>query len=100
MHEKLKNGDPSELLAFWRYYLTREHADYDLRENADGAVLKIHSCPAIRQLEKLGLIFGDDLCAVTDCLNRALCCDSPFTIALEKTGKCSCVQTLVKYASK
>ena len=39
IHEKLVAGDPSELIAWWRYYLDREGSDYTLDETADGAVL-------------------------------------------------------------
>ena len=39
LHEKLVAGDPSELLAWWRYYLDREGAEYTLEETEDGAIL-------------------------------------------------------------
>ena len=30
IHERLKNGDTSELLCFWRYYLEREKCDFTI----------------------------------------------------------------------
>ena len=44
LHEKLVSGDCSELLAWWRYYMDREGADYELEETDDGAVLTVRDC--------------------------------------------------------
>ncbi|MBR2837863.1 MAG: hypothetical protein IKE55_03695 [Kiritimatiellae bacterium] len=94
LHEKLVAGDPSELLAWWRYYLDREGADYSLEETADGAVLTVRDCPALRHLERRGIPGGKGLCAVTRILNEAFCSGSPYEIALEETGEASCRQVL------
>ena len=36
LHDRLAAGDTSELLAWWRYYMDREGADYTLEETPDG----------------------------------------------------------------
>ena len=92
LHEKLVAGDPSELLAWWRYYMDREGADYTLEETSDGAVLTVRDCPALRHLENRGVPGGKGLCLATRLLNEAFCSGSPFEIVLEETGGRSCRQ--------
>ena len=96
LHEKLVAGNPSELIAWWRYYMDREGADYSIEETPDGAVLAVRNCPAIRHLEKRAIPGGKGLCAATRILNEAFCSGSPYEIVLEETGDRSCVQTLRK----
>ncbi len=94
LHEKLVKGDPSELLAWWKYYLDREGADYSLEPTADGAVLTVRACPGLKHLERRQIPGGKGLCAATRLLNAAFCADSPFEIVLEETGEFSCRQVL------
>lgn len=94
IHEKLVAGDKSELLAWWRYYMDREGAAYTLEETADGAVLTVKDCPALRHLENRGIDGGKGLCSLTRVLNEAFCSGSPYEILLEETGGRSCRQRL------
>ena len=94
LHEKLVAGDPSELLAWWRYYMDREGADYSLEETTDGAVLTVRDCPALRHLEGRAIPGGRGLCHATRLLSEAFCSDSPFEIVVEETGGRSCRQIL------
>ena len=94
LHEKLVAGDCSELLAWWRYYMDREGADYTLEETADGAVLTVRGCPALKHLDNRSIPGGKGLCAATRILNEAFCSGSPYEIVLEETGERSCRQTL------
>ena len=94
MHEKLVAGDKSELLAWWRYYMDREGADYSLEETADGAVLTVRECPALKHLENRKIGGGKGLCVATRILNEALCSGSSYELVLEETGDRSCVQIL------
>ena len=94
LHEKLVAGDPSELIAWWRYYMDREGADYTLEETADGAVLTVRECPALKHLESRKIPGGKGLCALTRMLNEAFCSGSPYGIELEETGGKSCRQVL------
>jgi hypothetical protein len=94
LHEKLVAGDPSELLAWWRYYLDREGADYTLEETDDGVVLTVADCPALKHLENRGVPGGKGLCMATRILNEAFCSNSPYEIVLEETGDRSCRQIL------
>ena len=98
LHEKLKAGDKSELLAWWRYYMDREGADYILEETPDGAVLTVKKCPALKHLENRKIEGGKGLCSMTRILNEAFCCGSPYEIILEETGDGSCRQTLRRIA--
>ena len=98
LHEKLVAGDASELIAWWRYYMDREGADYTLETTDDGAVLTVRGCPALKHLEARKIGGGKGLCAVTRILNEAFCSGSPFEIALEETGERSCRQTLRRRA--
>ena len=94
LHEKLVAGDMSELVAWWRYYMDREGADYSLDVSGDGAVLTVRGCPALMHLEKRGIQGGKRLCMATRILNEAFCSGSPYEIVLEETGGNSCRQTL------
>ena len=94
LHEKLVAGDPSELIAWWRYYMDREGADYTLEETADGAVLTVRDCPALKHLESRAISGGTGPCAATRLINEAFCSNSPYEIVLEETGSRSCRQTL------
>ena len=96
LHEKLVAGDCSELLAWWRYYMDREGADYELVETDGGAVLTVRDCPALKHLENRSVPCGRGLCAATRLLNEAFCSNSPYDIVLEETSARSCVQTLRK----
>ena len=94
IHEKLVAGDPSELIAWWRYYLDREGSDYMLEETSDGAVLTVRDCAALKHLEKRKIPGGKGLCTATRILKEAFCSDSPFEIVLEETGEYACRQVL------
>ena len=94
LHEKLVAGDPSELIAWWRYYMDREGADYALEETADGAILTVKDCPALKHLENRKIEGGKMLCAATRLLNEAFCSGSPYEIVLDETGERSCRQVL------
>ena len=94
LHERLVAGDPSELIAWWRYYLDREGSAYTLEETADGAVLTVSDCSALKHLENRNVPGGKGLCAATRILNEAFCSGSPYEIVLEETGGSSCRQVL------
>ena len=94
LHEKLVAGNPSELIAWWRYYMDREGTDYSLEETADGAILTVKDCPALKHLENRKIGGGKMLCTATRILNEAFCSNSPYEITLEETGDRSCRQVL------
>ena len=98
IHEKLVAGDPSELIAWWRYYLDREGSAYSLEETADGAVLTVRDCAALKHLEARKIPGGKGLCTATRILNEAFCSDSPFEIVLDETGDHGCRQVLRRRA--
>lgn len=98
IHEKLMAGDPSELIAWWRYYLDREGSDYTLEETDGGAVLAIRDCAALKHLEARKIPGGKGLCGATRILNEAFCSNSPFEITLDETGERSCRQVLSRRA--
>ena len=98
LHEKLKAGDKSELLAWWRYYMDREGVDYTLEETSDGAVLTVKECPALKHLENRNIPGGKGLCSLTRILNEAFTSGSPYEIVMEETGDGSCRQTLRRIA--
>ena len=98
IHEKLVAGDPSELIAWWRYYLDREGSDYTLEETVDGAVLTVRDCAPLKHLETRKIPGGKGLCAATRILIEAFCSDSPFEIVLDETGDYGCRQVLRRRA--
>lgn len=96
IYERLQRGDSSELLCFWRYYLTREQCDFTLTENPDGtAELELRECPALRQLRKEHITDRELICYATDKLNQLWCENSPFTLTVEHLDS-GCRQILSK----
>jgi hypothetical protein len=98
IHEKLVASNPSELIAWWRYYLDREGSAYSLEETAEGAVLTVRDCAALKHLEARKIPGGKGLCTATRILNEAFCSDSPFEIVLDETGDHGCRQVLRRRA--
>ena len=95
MHEKLRQGDPTELLEFWQYFFEREHGKFTLTSTgAQCYELLVEECPAVKHVRNLGMKNLDDCCLQTQMLNAALCCDTPFNITTTKLGTCSCRQTI------
>ena len=97
MHEKLKAGDPSELVEYWRHYMEREGGAecFSLSETSDGGVvLDVKSCPARAHLAKRGVSGGEGLCELTRLFNEELVKDTPFTLDTAVAADGSCRQTL------
>lgn len=94
MHEKLKQGDPSELLEFWEYYQKREGGDFKIERAGNEIRLIVRDCPALRHLVRLEQEPDPLLCRATGIFNRALVADSPYELETTPTGPFSCIQTL------
>ena len=97
MHEKLKDGDASELVEHWRYYMEREGGVgcFDLSETPDGgAVFRVKACPARAHLAKRGIAGGEGLCELTCIFNEELVKGTPFSLETAVLADGSCVQTL------
>ena len=93
---RLRGGDTSELICFWRYYLEREKCDFTLTETGDGgAVLELRECPALRQLAKEKIDDRELMCHATLKMNEVWCAGSPYEIITEPLEK-GCRQTLKK----
>ncbi|MBO7329614.1 MAG: hypothetical protein J6W00_12685 [Lentisphaeria bacterium] len=96
IHEKLKQGDPGELLEFWEYYFKRENGDFEIEKYEDEIRLIVKDCPALRHLVKLEQEPDPILCDATRIFNDALTENTPFQISTEQTGTFSCRQILKK----
>jgi len=97
MHEKLAAGDPSELLEYWRYYMSREGGDFTIEETANGAVFSVRGCPALGHLQARKVDGGAGLCALTRLFNEELTRDTPYEI-VQSCVNGVCRQTLRKRA--
>jgi hypothetical protein len=95
----LSSGDSSELVEHWRHFLTREEGVYGIHDEDDEIVLTVEECPAVRQILKLGMTPSPYFCHQTVHVSRGMCDGTPFEIVVEKTGPCSCRQTLRKRCS-
>ena len=96
IYEGLKRGDWSELAEHWRYFMSREGADFTLAVSERELVLTVSVCPAVAQLKKLGLTPSEFFCDQTVLLNEAWCEGTPFEAVTELTGEGSCVQKIRK----
>ena len=94
MHEKLKRGDFSELVEYWKWYMDREGGDYSITKTAaDEIVFEVRRCPGCAHLERRGIAGGEGLCAATKLFNECLCEGTPFIIETE-TSSNGCRQIL------
>ena len=94
MHEGLKNNDPEELAAYWKYYFERENGVFSIEKVEDEIRLIVEDCPALRHLVKLEQEPDPLMCECTDIFNDALTEGSPYVIETRKTGIFSCTQIL------
>jgi hypothetical protein len=92
MHQKLKNGDVSELVEFWTYYYQRENGKIEIEKTPRCLKLTVHKCPAMEWLEKNGFELDRILCEATRMFNEALADGSCFSSRLEISGSNSCIQ--------
>ena len=100
IHEKLKQGDASELVEHWQYFFTREKGTFQIKETSDTIVLEVSECPAVRQLLKLGLAPSPNFCQQTILVNEALCENTPFESHTEIIGCGKCRQAIKKRGVK
>ncbi len=96
IHEKLKNGDASELIEHIRYYFDREGAVYNLEAGPDEIVLEVLECPAVKQVRALGLTLSPYFCRQTIDVNAAMCDGTPWRTSTEILGCGHCRQVFRK----
>ncbi len=99
IHEKLKNGDYSELAEYWKYYFSRENGVFELEKLHDGLKLTVKDCPALRHLVKLEQEPDHILCEATKIFNEFLTEKTPFMSTLRETGIFSCEQLITRKIS-
>lgn len=100
IHEKLKQGDASELIEHWQYFFTREKGRFEIKATPDIIVLEVSECPAVRHLLKLGLTPSAHFCHQTIMVNEAMCESTPFESQTEIIGCGKCRQTIRKRGIK
>ena len=100
IHEKLKQGDTSELIEHWQYFFTREKGGFQISETPEAVVLEVNECPAVRQLLKLGLTPSPLFCTQTILVNEAICKNTQFESKTEILGCGKCRQTIKKRGVK
>ena len=96
IHDKLAQGDASELLEHLNWFMRRENARYQLTVKEDEIVLEVFECPAIRQLKKMGVPISPHICLQTSEVNAGMCEDTPWTSKVEVLGEGHCIQTFRK----
>ena len=96
IYEVLKQGDTSELVEFWRYYLTREGGDFSIENTEHYVRLSVRKCPALCHLSALGMKCDPILCHATQLFNKTIVEDTPFAFEFHKTGDLSCEQIIKK----
>ncbi len=96
IHEKLKNGDASELVEHLNYFMNRECGEYQLDVSDDKIVMEVKCCPAVAQLQKLGLKPSKYFCGQTSKVHEAMCEGSPWHSETEILGCGRCRQTFIR----
>ena len=92
IHDKLANGDASELLEHLNWFLFREGAKYQLTVSPDEIRLEVFECPAIRHLKKLGLPISKHCCLQTSEVNAGMCENTQWDTETTVLGEGHCIQ--------
>ena len=92
IHDKLANGDASELLEHLNWFYFREGAKYQLTVSPDEIRLEVFECPAIRHLKKLGLAVSKHCCLQTSEVNAGMCENTPWSTETTVLGEGHCIQ--------
>ena len=98
IRKALEEGDVSELVSHWIYYLAREKAPYRISVEPDRLTIEVPECPAFRFLREKGRPAGDNLCLCTRLTNEFWCENTPFEASLEILGEGHCRQTIRRKA--
>ena len=96
IHEKLQQGDASELLEHLNWFFYREKGKYQLTVEENRIVLEVFECPAIRHLKKLGLAPSAYTCLQTVEVNAGMCEDTPWHSEVQIKGEGHCVQIFTR----
>ena len=96
IHEKLQQGDASELLEHLNWFFYREKGKYQLTVEENRIVLEVFECPAVRHLKKLGLAPSPYTCLQTVEVNAGMCEDTPWHSEVQIKGEGHCVQIFTR----
>ena len=96
IHEKLQQGDASELLEHLNWFFYREKGKYQLTVEENRIVLEVFECPAVRHLKKLGLAPSAYTCLQTVEVNAGMCEDTPWHSEVQIKGEGHCVQIFTR----
>ena len=96
IHEKLADGDASELIEHLNWFLYREQGKYQLKVSENEIILEVFECPAIRHLKKLGLPISEHICLQTSEVNAGMCEDTPWHSEVRVVGEGHCIQIFRK----
>ena len=92
IHNKLKQGDASELIEHLKHYFDRENGDYKISESNDTIICEVRKCPAVEHIIKSGLTLSPYFCRQTIEINKAICADTPWNTETELLGCGKCRQ--------
>ena len=99
IHDKLAQGDASELIEHLNWFFIREQGRYRLSVSEGEIVFEVLECPAIRHLRKLGMEPSPHVCLQTIEVNAGLCEGTPWTSEVELLEEGHCIQTFRKEAA-
>ena len=100
IHEKLQQGDASELLEHLNWFFHREKGKFQLTVDENKITFEVFECPAVRHLRKLGLEPSPHLCLQTSEVNAGMCEDSPWSSEVQVISEGHCIQTFVREDNK
>ena len=92
IHDKLANGDDSELVEHLSWFANREGARYRMAVAPGEVTFEMLECPAIRHLRKLGLKVSSHCCLQTSEVNAGMCEDTPWETETKVMCEGHCIQ--------
>ncbi len=97
LSRKLQNAGLSALEKHWREIFNREGGRFELNYEGGQLVLRVHECPAIAHLKKIGQLFTDRYCQTTVVVNKTICAEAGFECSCDyEPGEGRCVQKFWK----
>ncbi|MDD5729496.1 MAG: hypothetical protein PHV59_13130 [Victivallales bacterium] len=100
IHDKLVEGDASELIEHLVWFTCREGGKFKLEVNENEIRFEMLDCPAIKHLRKLGIKPDALTCLQTSEVNAGMCAGSPWTTSTEIISEGHCVQIFKKAGEK
>ena len=100
IHDKLAQGDASELIEHLNWFFYRENGKYQLTVDENEIRFEVLECPAHKHLKSLGMDISPYSCLQTEEVNAGMCDGTLWESSVEVLGSGHCIQIFRKKVEK